>query len=122
MSTPTNHQAYAKTKSLVEAINRRDSSTLEQNFGISSAVADEIYECIDEFFDKATSISIAPEEKAFDSSKQGRPYIDVYETNEKALGLECVLFADGAPGEAILHLEVSEVNGELMVYYKYIGS
>jgi hypothetical protein len=122
MSIPTNHQAYAKTKLLVEAIDRRDSSTLEQNFGISSAVADEIYECIDDYFTKGTKISIAPEEKAFDSSKQGRPYIDVYETNEKALGLECVLFADGAPGEANLHLEVSEVNGILMVYYKYIGS
>lgn len=43
MSTPINHQAYAKAKLLVEAIDRRDSSTLEQDFGISSAVADEIY-------------------------------------------------------------------------------
>jgi hypothetical protein len=121
MSAPINHQAYAKTKLLVEAIDRRDSSTLEQNFGISSSVADEIYECIEDYFVKDTKISIAPEEKAFDLSIKRRPYIDVYETNEKAIGLECVLFADGAPGEAILHLEVSEVNGMLMVYYKYIG-
>jgi hypothetical protein len=121
MSSPTNHQAYAKAKLLVEAIDRRDSSTLEQDFGISRSVADEIYEYIEDYFVKDTKISIAPEEKAFDLSIKGRPCIDVYETNEKAIGLECVLFADGVPGEAILHLEVSEVNGMLMVYYKYIG-
>jgi hypothetical protein len=121
MSSPTNHQAYAKAKLLVEAIDRRDSSTLEQDFGISRSVADEIYEYIEDYFVKDTKISIAPEEKAFYLSIKGRPCIDVYETNEKAIGLECVLFADGAPGEAILHLEVSEVNGMLMVYYKYIG-
>jgi len=32
MSTPTNQQAYAKTKLLVEAIDRRDSPTLERDF------------------------------------------------------------------------------------------
>src|SRR5471030_277260 len=122
MSTPTNQQAYAKTKLLVEAIDRRDSPTLERDFGIPSAVADEIYESIDNYFDKGTKISIAPEGKAFESSAQHRPFIDAYETNDKALGLECVLFANGAPGEAILHLEVSERNGQLAVYYKYIGS
>ncbi|WP_213941372.1 hypothetical protein [Pseudomonas sp. dw_612] len=122
MSTPTNQQAYAKTKLLVEAIDRRDSPTLERDFEISNAVADEIYESIDDYFDKGTKISIAPEETAFDSRAQHRPFIDAYETNDKALGLECVLFANGAPGEAILHLEVSESNGQLTVYYKYIGS
>ncbi|MGF6207059.1 hypothetical protein [Pseudomonas frederiksbergensis] len=122
MSTPTNQQAYAKTKLLVEAIDRRDSPALERDFGISSAVADEIYESIDDYFDKGTKISIAPEEKAFDSRAQHRPFIDAYETDGKALGLECILFANGAPGEAIFHLEVSESNGQLAVYYKYIGS
>ena len=54
MSAPINHQAYAKTKLLVEAIDRRDSSTLEQDFGISRSVADEIYECIDDYLVKVT--------------------------------------------------------------------
>jgi len=122
MSTPTNQQAYAKLKELVEAIDVRDSQALQQEFGISYAVADEIYESIDEYFDKGTKLSIAPEETAFDSRGQQRPFIDAYETNDKALGLECVLFANGAPGEAILHIEVSESDGQLSVYYKYVGS
>lgn len=122
MSIPTNQQTYAKTKLLVEAIDRRDSPTLERDFGISDVIADEIYESIDDYFGKGAKISIAPEEKAFDSSAHHRPFIDTYETNGKALGLECVLFANGAPGEAILHLEVSESNGQLALYYKYIGS
>lgn len=54
MSSPTNHQAYAKAKLLVEAIDRRDSSTLEQDFGISRSVADEIYECVDDYLVKVT--------------------------------------------------------------------
>ncbi|RON06238.1 hypothetical protein [Pseudomonas brassicacearum] len=122
MSTPTNQQVYAKAKELVEAIGLRDSEALQQDFRITNAVADEIYESIDAYFDKGTKLSIAPEETAFDSFGQQRPFIDAYETNDKALGLECVIFADGTPSEAILHIEVSESNGQLAVYYKYIGS
>ncbi|WP_192558487.1 hypothetical protein [Pseudomonas allokribbensis] len=122
MSIPTKQQAYAKTKLLVEAIDRRDPPTLESDFGISNVVAVEIYESIDDYFDKGTKISIAPQGKAFDASAQHRPFIDTYETNGKALGLECVLFANGEPSEAILYLEVFEGNGQLLVYYKYIGS
>ncbi|MBU6956901.1 hypothetical protein KRR23_03965 [Pseudomonas sp. CVAP len=122
MSTPTNQQAYTKAKEFVEAINLRDSKALLQGSRISNAVADEIYESIDDYFEKGTKLSIAPEEKAFDSHRRQRPFIDTYETNGKALGLECVIFADGKPSEAILHIEVSESNGQLAVYYKYIGS
>ena len=119
---PTQAQAYAKAKSFVETIDRRDTPALMRDFAIADAVADEIYASIDEYFSPGTTIAIAPEETAFDTNGRDRPFIDAYETSSKALGLECVLWANGAPGEAILHLEISQREGELVVYYKYIGS
>ncbi|RON69739.1 hypothetical protein [Pseudomonas fluorescens] len=121
MSIPTNEQAYAKLKELVEAIDDRDSQALLNDFGISSAVAEEIFESIDEYFPEGAKLSIAPEKTAFDSRKP-RPFIDAYETDDKGLGLECILFANGEPGEAILHAEVAASDGKLSLSYKYIGS
>lgn len=118
---PTHAQAYAKAKSFVEAIDRRDTPMLKRDFAITDAVADEIYASLHEYFAPGTTIAIAPEETAFDTNGRDRPFIDAYETSSKALGLECVLWANGAPGEAILHLEISQREGELVVYYKYIG-
>ncbi|WJV23180.1 MULTISPECIES: hypothetical protein [Pseudomonas] len=122
MNTPTKQQAYAITKKFVDAIDLRDTKALEHDFGVSSAVAEEIYESIDEYFEQGTKLSIAPEEHAFDVKGNQRPFIDAYETDDKALGLECVFFANGSPGEAILHIEVSESDGGIKLYYKYIGS
>lgn len=121
MSIPTNEQAYARLKELVAAIDVRDSKALLDDFGISSAVAEEIYESIDEYFPQRPKLSIAPQDTAFDSRKP-RPFIDAYETDNKGLGLECVLFANGQPGEAILHAEVTANEGKPSVSYKYIGS
>lgn len=122
MSKPTNIQAYKKVKELIEAIDRRDTSVLESHFEIPSIVAEEIYECIDEFFDEGTRLSISPEAEAFSSGQHSRPFIDTYETNDEALGMECVIFANNKPSEAILHLELSESEGKIKTYYKYIGS
>ncbi|NUA30688.1 hypothetical protein [Cupriavidus basilensis] len=122
MRTPTRQQAYDEAKRFIETIGLRDAQALQHKFGIASAVAEEIFECIDEYFDEGAILSIAPLEVAFDSRTQKRPCIDVYETNGKALGMECVLFENGRPGEAILHIEVSENNEKLDLYYKYIGS
>lgn len=122
MSMPTNQQTYAKIKKLVEAVDVQDFQALQQKFGTSNTVAGEMYESINDYFDIGTKLTIAPEEKAFDSHGQRRPFIDTYETNDKALGLECVLFANGVPSEVILHVEISQNNGQLVVYYKYVGS
>jgi hypothetical protein len=122
MSIPTKQQAYAIVKRFVDTIDLRDTKALELEFGVSRALAEEIYESVDEYFDQGTKLSLAPEEHAFDIKGDQRPFIDAYETNDKALGLECVLFANGRPEEAILHVEVSESEGGVKLYYKYIGS
>lgn len=115
-------RAYVKVKQLVITINQRDSQALQRDFGISTAVADEICEAIDDYFDRGTKVSICPEMEAFESRGKQRPFVDVYETDDGALGLECILFADGELSEAILHVEVSETDSQLSLYYKYIGS
>ncbi|UVM47721.1 hypothetical protein LOY38_14820 [Pseudomonas sp. B21-015] len=111
-----------KVKQLVIAINQRDSQALQCDFGISSVVADEIYEAIDDYFDRGTKVSICPEREVFESRGKQRPFVDVYETDDGALRLEYVLFADGKPSEAILHIAVSETDSQPSLYYKYIGS
>ncbi|PTS99760.1 hypothetical protein DBR24_12150 [Pseudomonas sp. HMWF006] len=115
-------RAYVKVKKLVITISQRDSQALQRDFGISTAVADEIYEAIDHYFDRGTKISMCPEMEAFVSCTKQRPFVDIYEADDGALGLECILFADGKPSEAILHVEVSETDSQLSLYYKYIGS
>ncbi|PMY59476.1 MULTISPECIES: hypothetical protein [Pseudomonas] len=121
-SPATKQQAYAITQKFVDTINLRDAKALWLEFGISNAVAEEIHESIDEYFEQGTKLSLAPEEHAFDIKEHQRPFIDMYETNDKTVGLECILFANGSPGEAILHTEISASEGRIQLHYKYIGS
>ncbi|WP_347900793.1 hypothetical protein [Pseudomonas purpurea] len=114
-------QTHAIVKKFVDVIARRDSDALQGDFKIASVVAEEIYEDIEGYFGESKGISIAGLEQAFELRGQ-RPFIDVYETHDKTLGLECVLFDNGVPGEAILHVEVKQFDGQFELSYKYIGS
>ena len=122
MSTPTLQQAYPLIQALVAALREGDSAALQRLCAVSGAVSDEMLADIGDCLAPGSVLSLAPLASASQLHAGGRPAIDSYVTHVGALGVECVLYAGGRPGEAILHAEVSAQGGALALYYKYIGS
>ncbi|OEZ86188.1 hypothetical protein JAB6_17710 [Janthinobacterium sp. HH104] len=114
--------AYAQAAAFVQTLDGRDPVALQRDWGLSPGVADEIIEMLNSYFAADQALSLAPLAQAFVSGKGGRPAVDVYATDAGPLGLECRLLANGKPGEAILHLEMSGHDGALRLHYRYIGS
>ena len=114
--------AYAQAAAFVQTLDSRDPVALQRDWGLSPAVADEIAEMLDSYFAANEVLSLAPLAQAFGPGKGDRPAVDVYATDAGALGLECRLLADGKPGDAVLHLEMSGHDGALCLHYRYIGS
>lgn len=115
-------QAYVLAAAFVQALDRRDPVALQGGWSMSPALAGEVVEMVDGYFAPQQRLSLAPLAHAFVPGKGGRPPVDVYATDGGPLGLECLLLADGKPGDAILHLEVSGHDGALRLAYRYIGS
>ncbi|UQV43926.1 hypothetical protein KIV45_18715 [Janthinobacterium lividum] len=114
--------AYAQAAAFVQTLDRRDPVALQRDWALPPAVAEEIVEMLDSYFEAKQALSLAPLARAFVPGKGGRPAIDMYATDAGPLGLECQLLADGKPGEAILHLEMSGHDGALRLHYHYLGS
>ena len=115
-------QAYAQAAVFVQTLDLRDPVALQRDWSLSAGVAEEILEMLDSYFSANQALSLAPLAEAFVPGKGGRSAIDVYATDAGPLGLECMLLADGKPGEATLHLEMSGADGALRLHYQYIGS
>jgi len=115
-------QAYAQAAAFVRTLDGRDPLALQRDWALSPAVSDEIIEMLDSYFAANEALSLAPLAQAFVPGEGGRPAVDVYATDAGPLGLECRLLADGQPGEATLHLEMSRHEGALRLHYRYIGS
>ena len=114
--------AYAQAAAFVQTLDGRDPVALQRDWALPPAVADELIEMLGSYFAADQALSLAPLAQAFVPGKGGRPAVDVYATEAGALGLECLLLADGKPGEAVLHLELSGHDGALRLHYRYIGS
>ena len=122
MTDSLRQQAYAQAAAFVHTLDLRDPVALQRDWSLSPGVADEIIEMLDSYFSANQALSLAPLAEAFVPGKGGRPAVDVYATDCGPLGLECLLLADGKPGEAILHLAMSGHDGALRLHYQYIGS
>lgn len=121
MDTPTQQQAYVAAQALLDAIDRRDALALGQRFLISDAVLEELYECLDDYFEPGTRLTLAPQALAFAERGGQRRFIDLYEQSDQTQALECVLFAEGVPSEVALYLRLYEVDGQWRAQYQYIG-
>lgn len=121
MNMPTQLQAYAAAQALVDALDRRDTDTLQQGFCISDAVLEEVYQALDDSFDPGARLSLAPVALAFAERGGQRRFIDFYQQNDQAVALDCVLFADGQPSETAVYLALHQVDGQWLAHYKYIG-
>ncbi|HEU4816260.1 hypothetical protein [Janthinobacterium sp.] len=115
-------QAHALATAFVGILDLRDPVALQREWAMPPALAGEICDMVGSYFAAQQRLSLAPLAQAFVPGKGGRPPVDVYATDAGPLGMECLLLADGKPGEAILHLEVAGHDGALRLIYKYIGS
>ena len=122
MTDSLRQQAYTQAAAFVHTLDLRDRLALQRDWSLSPGVADEIVEMLDSYFAANQALSLAPLAEAFVPGKGGRPAVDVYATDCGPLGLECLLLADGKPGEATLHLAMSGHDGALRLHYQYIGS
>ncbi|MGK5010804.1 hypothetical protein [Janthinobacterium sp. MDB2-8] len=122
MTDSLRQQAYAQAAAFVHTLDRRDPVALQRDWSLSPAVAQEVVEMLDSYFLANQALSLAPLAQAFVPGKGGRPAVDVYATDAGPLGMECLLLADGKPGEVTLHLEISGHDGALRLHYHYIGS
>jgi len=122
VSDSQRRQAHALATAFVGTLDLRDPVALQRKWAMSPALAGEICDMVDSYFAAQQRLSLTPLAQAFVPGKGGRPGVDVYATGDGPLGMECLLLADGKPGEAILHLEVAGHDGALRLTYKYIGS
>lgn len=115
-------QAHALATAFVHTLDLRDPGALQREWAMSPALVGEICDMVDSYFAPQQRLSLAPLAQAFAPGQGGRPPVDVYATDAGPLGMECMLLADGRPGEATVHLEVAGHDGALRLSYKYIGS
>ncbi|QBF27840.1 hypothetical protein EXN22_19915 [Pseudomonas tructae] len=121
MDAPLTDHEYEVLHDFVSAISCRDSETLRLRHQISPAVIEEIYEALDDCFPDARSLAICARNQAQQQIGGGRPFIDNFQTNEANTGIECILFADGCPSEAILHAELKTNDSTTRLHFKYIA-
>ncbi|TKC89208.1 hypothetical protein FAZ69_09570 [Trinickia terrae] len=123
MNPSLNDQAYKVISEFLSMLNSMDEVALESRFGVTGPILEEICECLDDYFGRKPSVSLAPVDVAFSGKRGSRPYIDLFEMNDgRSWGAECVLWVDGRAEEPILHVELIETGNGLDLRYKYIGS
>ncbi|MEI2259478.1 hypothetical protein [Stenotrophomonas indicatrix] len=110
---------YGALERFVAAISARNRKALSERFLVPEYVIEEIFEVISDYFDDEVTIT-APHRKMTFIPGNPRPPVDAYHTNAGTVIVDCLLLADGVPGEAILHIEFVDDSDRL--HYRYIGS
>lgn len=113
---------YGLLSAFVRSLDGRDEVAMHNDWRLPGPVISEIFAELDAFFSAGQTISLSPQAGAFAAAANARPMIDAYATHQQTAGVECVLFADGKPSEAILHAEIAGEGDAMQLLYKYIGS
>lgn len=117
------NKIYDILNDFVKAINEKNTNELKEKFSVDQYIFDEIIKNLNEYFGEQLPIQISPLEKFSEINDGERPNIDIFEMNEpQTWGIECVIWRNGEPQEAILHVEVFGEIDDLEFRYKYIGS
>lgn len=122
MTLQLNDQQYQVLLDLIDSISKKDNITLSTKFNLTQEIQDEIAECLDNYYDPATRLTAPPLDRAAEPAGGGRSLIEVFYMNDGSFGIECILYANGNPGEAILHAEMTPDPENPKISYKYIGS
>lgn len=119
LDTVITEDQYSALARFVAAISARDGRTLSAQFLVSEDIVDEIFEAVSDYYDEGVALTVpSPEVAAIPGGP--RMLVEAYQTNYGTVIVECVMFADGVRGEAILHVEFVDDSDRL--HYRYIGS
>ncbi|MEN5319096.1 hypothetical protein ABE509_16325 [[Pseudomonas] hibiscicola] len=103
-------------RKFVQAISDRDSSTLQEDFGLTSVMILEIYELLPVYFLEGAAISIPL--PTYGAADDLIPLMTTYDRGDGDSAVECYLLEDGEPSEAILHVHFEKGN----LIYGFINS
>lgn len=107
---------YELLRKFVQAISDRDSTTLQEDFDLTSVMILEIYELLPVYFLEGAAISIPP--PAHDAADDLIPLMNTYDRGDGDIAVECYLLEDGEPSEAVLHVHFEKGN----LIYGFINS
>lgn len=116
-------EVYSLLSEFVNSINYVDKARLDEVFGVTEPIFDEICECLADYFGEKPVIGLPPEDVAFSEKVGSRPYIDLYEMNDSGTwGVECVIWVGEKIAEPIICAEIFSKDDGVGFRYKYIGS
>lgn len=121
MTIKLNEKQYNLIKHLINSISNQDTAALLK-LNLSIDIQEEITECLEIYYDSTTTLTAPPLVRSSESADGGRSLIECFYMNDGNIGIECILFADGKAGEAILHAELTSDTVNPKISYKYIGS
>lgn len=107
---------YELLRRFVQALSDRDSSALQEEFDLTSAMILEIYELLPVYLLEGAAISIPP--PTYGAADDPVPLMTTYDYGDGDIAVECYLLADGEPSEAILHVHFEKGN----LIYGFINS
>ncbi|GHS89796.1 hypothetical protein FACS189487_10720 [Campylobacterota bacterium] len=113
-------QAYKLVSEFLDAVNRSDTDLLKSKFNISSAVYDEIIECLKGYFGDA-NIKISPPPLDTILENSHRLLFELSSDND-CLEIECLLYNNNIISEPIAHFYLLKDNNKFKLEYQYIGS
>lgn len=91
-----------------------------REFGVSDEVCEEIFDALSGYFDGAPAWALPPESIALNGGDGSRDF-DFYEMNQPGVwGGECRLWHGGKRAEPILHADFTEVDGKMVIDFRYI--
>ncbi|MCC4104759.1 hypothetical protein LL318_02720 [Serratia ureilytica] len=113
-------KAYAMLGRFIDFVNNKNRDALSSDFGVSEDVCEEIFDALSGYLDGESIWSLPPGTVAFNIESPSRDF-DFYEMNQAGVwGSECRLWENGKRSEPIVHAEFTEVNGTMVMDFRYI--
>ena len=122
MEVTLNDKQYRLVEDFVATISDNNQTKLLNDFDLPPAVHEEIRECLENYFDSTETLTAPPRARQTEITDDERCLVEAFHMNDGNIGIECVIFANNIPSEAILHLELTKNAENPKLIYKYIGS
>ncbi len=114
MSQSLERTQHAQLSKFIKAISARDTATLASQFALSQKIISEIYELIPTYFSTKLKLSAPPNTQ--NPEKTNTPLTTIYDTSDGDIAVECFIFENNEPSEAILHVSFFAHSPDKLIY------
>lgn len=105
---------HTQLNNFINAISARDTTTLASHFSLSQKIISEIYDLIPTYFSTNSKLSAPPNTQS--TYKTNIPLITIYDTGDGDIAVECFIFENNEPSEAILHVSFFAHSPDKLIY------